>query len=508
MNNNNFAETIKNIYEQETYLDKHGDSVLFTIFIVIIFFVLFSYFVVKTNIKSLKGNWNENKCKPYVIPFAGLINNDPKKSNLEFTGENFTECTYSILNYIISEVLQPIYYSVNNFHTMFENMEKSIENSRKMFSYIRNVLSSIVTIIMTRILNVMMPLQHSFIKVKSIFGKINGILTTSLFTAIGSFLTLKSFFRSFTEILIIALGSLAAAIGTMWILPFTWPAAAAATAFFLAVSIPLAAILAGLERVVYLTEKSLPKKPRCFDENTLIPTENGDIKIKHVKPGTILKDGNTITATLKLDAKQQNMYKLNEIIVSGSHLLVYNNKIIYVHEHPDSLKIESYDKPYIYCISTKFKTISLNNTILLDWDDITAKEAKKIIKSNITCYENLYGGFPENTSVILNNGEEIVIEKVKIGDVLKNNNIVYGVVSLPSTVPRKYFIENNEINCGKHLYTIENNLAKSINEYQSLSYTYEKIPMYHLLTSKSEILINKTKFCDFNGCIDLFLEKH
>ena len=131
MNNNNFAETIKNIYQQETYLDKHGDSVLFTIFIVVVFFVLFSYFLVKTNITSLKGNWNENKCKPYVIPFAGWINKDPKKSNLEFTGENFTECTYSILNYIVGEFLQPIYYSVNNFHTMFENMEKSIENSRK-----------------------------------------------------------------------------------------------------------------------------------------------------------------------------------------------------------------------------------------------------------------------------------------------------------------------------------------------------------------------------------------
>ena len=270
----------------------------------------------------------------------------------------------------------------------------------------------------------------------------------------------------------------------------------------------MAAILIGLERVIYLTEKSVPKKPRCFDEDTLIPTINGDIKIKDIQPGTILKDGNTITATLKLDAKQQNMYKLNGLIVSGSHLVVHNNKIIYIHEHPDSIKIESYDKPYIYCVSTKFKTICLNNTILLDWDDLTAREAKKIIKSNIPCYENLYGGFPENTSVNLNNGKVTTIENVKVGDVLENNNIVYGIVSLPPSVPKKYFINENEIICGKHLYTIENNLAKSINEYKCLSYTCEKIPMYHLLTSKTEIRINNTTFCDFNGCIDLFLEKH
>ena len=134
--------------------------------------MIFAYFLVRTNLKSLRNNWNENKCKPYVIPFAGLINKDPKKNSMEYTEENFAECTYSILTYIMGEFLEPIYYSVNNFHEMLKTIEDTIQNARKMFAYIRNVLSSIVMIIMARILNVLMPLQHSFIKFKSIFGNI------------------------------------------------------------------------------------------------------------------------------------------------------------------------------------------------------------------------------------------------------------------------------------------------------------------------------------------------
>ena len=508
MNNNNFTETIKNIYQQESYLDKYGDSVLFTIFIVVVFFILFSYFFIRSNISSLKSNWNENKCKPYVIPFAGLINKDPNKSNLEFTGENFSECTYSILNYIVGEFLQPIYYSINNFHTMFENMEKTLQNSRKMFAYIRNVLSSIVNIIMTRILSVMMPLQFSFIKIKSVFGKINGILTTTLFTALGSFLTMKSFFRSFVEILIAALGVLAAAIVSMWLLPFTWPAASAATSFFLAVSIPLAAILAGLQHVIYLTEKSVPKKPRCFDENTVFETVNGNVNIKDIQPGTVLKNGNTITATMKVDSSTEIMYRLNDITVSGSHVMVYNNKVITVAEHPNSIRINNYTKDHIYCVSTKYKTIKLNNTLFLDWDDLSVEEIEKIIKSNLTHYENLYGGFTKDTEIILENNKKTTIQNVKVGDVLENNNIVYGIVSMEPSTVKKYSINNNEIICGNHHYIIENNLAISIDKYETIDNSTEKVPLYSLLTSKGEITINNVRFCDFNGCLELFLEKN
>ena len=55
----------------------------------------------------------------------------------------------------------------------------------------------------------------------------------------------------------------------MWILPFTWPAAAAMTALFVAVAVPLAIIAISLGDVLHITSsKNIPGKPGCFDEDT------------------------------------------------------------------------------------------------------------------------------------------------------------------------------------------------------------------------------------------------
>ena len=502
-----FAEKIKKIYEQESYLDKYGDSVVITFVILFIFFLLFSYFLVRNQIKSLKANWNENKCKPYVIPFAGFINGKQGEDSFDFTEANFTECTQSILTYIAGEFIKPIYYSVNVLHSTLSSMEKGFQNARKMFNYITAMLSSIFTIILDRIFNTLIPLQHSFIKQKSIFGKIQGILTATLFTAFGSFLSLKSFFSSFANILIAALVVLAAFIVSMWIIPFTWPVAIGATAFFVAVSIPLALILSGLERVIYLTEKSVPSKPSCFDENTMFVTKDkGPVKIKDLEPGTILEDGSKVTATMKCNANGQCMYFLNDIYVSGTHSLVYNDKEIYISEHPDAIQLDNYSKPYVYCLSTSNKRFVLNDITFLDWDDLTEEETLILRNHNIIDVESCYGGFPEKSLVTLEDGSEKCIEDIKIGDYLDKNNVVYGIVKIPETQLYRYSIFDKKIICGNHLFIREDNLARSISNYARKPLLHKRKSLYSLLTTKRTFVVNHVECYDFNGNIEVILD--
>lgn len=501
-----FAEKIKKIYEQETYLDKYGDSLVIAFVIIFIFFLLFSYLFIRNQVKSLKVNWNENKCKPYVIPFAGFINGKHGEDSFDFTEANFTECTQSILTYIAGEFIKPIYYSLNVLHSTLSSLEKGIQNARKMFNYITTMLSSIFTIILDRIFNTLIPLQHSFIKQKSIFGKIQGILTATLFTAFGSFLSLKSFFASFSNILITALIALSAFTISMWIIPFTWPVAAGATAFFVAVSIPLAIILSGLERVIYLTEKSIPSKPSCFDENTLFTTKNhGQVKIKDLEPGTILGDGTKVTAVMKCDASGQKMFFLNNVYVTGSHSLFYNNKIICISEHPDAIELDNYKNPFVYCLSTNTKKIILDDITFLDWDDLTKEETEILRNNNVKNIESCYGGFPGKSVVTLEDGSVKYIENIKVGDSLDKDNVVYGIVKLPPSTLYMYSIFNKRLVCSNHLFISQDNLARSISNYARESLNIKK-PLYNLLTTKGIFSINSIKCYDFNGNIEVFLD--
>jgi hypothetical protein len=199
-------------------------------------------------------------------------------------------------------------------------------------------------------------------------------------TALGAYFTLQSLMGAIIQFIIIILIAMSIVILSLWLGFFTWPAAVAMTAVFVAISIPLTIIVVFMTQMLHIHTSSVPsiprgRKPSCFDENTefIVKTEdNKEVfkKIKDLQLYDILKNDSKITTILKLDAKNETMYRLNNVIVSGSHSVLYNNKWVLVKEHPKSKIIGNYKKPYLYCINTDTKYIEINNTIFVDWDEI------------------------------------------------------------------------------------------------------------------------------------------
>ena len=49
------------------------------------------------NSQELKSNWQNIRCDPLYIPFAGIINKPPEKTIAEYTAENFNMCVTKVL---------------------------------------------------------------------------------------------------------------------------------------------------------------------------------------------------------------------------------------------------------------------------------------------------------------------------------------------------------------------------------------------------------------------------
>ena len=77
---------------------------------------------------------------------------------------------------------------------------------------------------------------------------------------------------------------------------------------------PVAIIAGWMIHILNIQSRSVPKKPGCFDKNTKIATKNGIFPISNLKLGTILENGDRVTATFKI-ANSNDMYKFNNIIV-------------------------------------------------------------------------------------------------------------------------------------------------------------------------------------------------
>jgi len=322
------------------------------------------------------------------------------------------------------------------------------------------------------------------------------------------------------EFIIIILITLAALIVVLWIVPFTWGTAISMTAIFIAISIPMAIILAFMLEVLHVQTNLKIPTLKCFDENTMILMNDGNKKkISEINPGDILYENNEVTSCIKVETKGSILYELDNIIVSDSHIVNFNNNWIPIFKHPDAKIYNNYSKPFLYCLNTSNKIIKINNHIFSDWDEIFNKDIEKLknnkilkIKKNSDIHFLMESGFNENTKIKLKNGSVKNIKEVSIGDILINNELVYGVVMINGkTIKHQYKYdlgENIIVEGGPNINWMENNLKNnySLLHKNKISITNNDI-LYHLLTIQKTFYIENIQFYDYNAAIDLFLEK-
>lgn len=521
-------KNIEKMYKNLTYFDQYGGSVMVFFLITIILIILCSYCFVMINIAPIKDDWPNQRCKPYIMPFAGMINKPDGISIKDYTSQNFSYCTQNIMSNISGVFLQAITFVTNLVSGILDDLKKSINSIRAMFHKIRTFFQSVVEEIMGRIMNVSISLQKIIISTKDIIGKIQGVMTSGLFTTLGAFYTLQALMGAIAQMIITILIVLAAIIIALWAVPFTWGAAGAMTAVFLAISIPMAIILAFmLEYLKVKPDLSIPKI-KCFDKYTLLDMDDGSQKkIIDIKIGDILVNGNKVTGKIKVLKEGSEMYQLNGVIVSDSHIVNYGSKWIKVSEHPNSIKISGYEESFLYCLNTTNKTITINNTIFTDWDEIYGENIEIIktkcdLNNNSDIHKYLDGGFIGNTKITLKNGEDKKIKNIVVGDILSEGEIVYGVVEIDGenlNSQYKYYLGNNiTIEGGSNFYLYEKNssliislnLDAKIEKTQSIKKNKEtnEMILYHLLTNKNSFSIGKIKFYDYNSNIDFFFSKN
>ena len=522
--NSNFYEFFNDLYSNREYLDKYGIDLFITSIALFIFFIAISYFYVMSKVEPIKAEWDKHKCNPAYMPFAGQIIRPTDQTQLEYTAQNFSRCVNEILAQVVAQFLSPVYYLTDNIVLVFKKLLKSVDTMRHMMTYIRLKFQTIVQHIMNKVLNVFIPMQKLLIKFKDALAKVVGVATAGLYTAIGAFMALKAFIGSFLTIIIAALVLAVAAIVALWILPFTWPAAAAGTVFFLLLSIPTAIIAGWLGHILSLTARAVPGKPggpsACFDKNTIIETkEFGKMFIKNIKPGTILKNGVIVNATFKCALNNQKMYNINGIIVSESHKIFHNELgWIFTYDHPNAVEIKDYREKYIYCLNTNTKRMTIKGLKFLDWDELEPLDIIKLKNLNYLTHNcslsmihrNLDSGLSKNTKIELMDGHNKSIKNIKVNDQLRFGERVLAIVKIDTTDMKdfkKYDFKNNYLIGGPNITIDDWDLGKlnTLTRFGTLK-PKDKY-LYHLVTDTGKFTANGIKIHDYNGTIENIIDK-
>lgn len=148
-----------------------------SILIVIIFAIINIVSVLGIGIEHIKQNWNEYKCMPVVIPFAGYFDHDPM--------ETFNGCIQGVLGGFISEILGPIY-------TIFEQISAIGEQIGQFMSMFNNIVGIFKFNFLDMLTNVyeigtklLLGLSQFAITIQDMINKVVGIFLTIIYLFLG-----------------------------------------------------------------------------------------------------------------------------------------------------------------------------------------------------------------------------------------------------------------------------------------------------------------------------------
>lgn len=188
-----FFKKLQNKLDNVSYGDMYGGSVIITALIIFAFLYLFIYFYINYKLSDLRKKWEDIKCNPLYMPFAGKIFQPTDQTEQEFTEENFDFCSQNILKGIVGDAFNPVTVATGVISETFLEFTKSVNSARDMFDYLRTQLTEIFARIYAQILVLLIPFQVIFKSLKDTMNKGNGVMLVGMQSLIGAYYTFGSF---------------------------------------------------------------------------------------------------------------------------------------------------------------------------------------------------------------------------------------------------------------------------------------------------------------------------
>ena len=353
------------------------------IFIIIISFNLYAVFV--SMYDDINDNWGEYKCNPSVMPFASTFGHD--------TTSNFYGCVQNTQSTFMSYMLAPINHGMNSLTDVGAQFQGTLQNVRGFVSEIRSKIVSIVEFIYGAFVNTVVEFQKLTISMRDLFHKIMGVIITFLYFVDGSIKALNSLWK----------GPVGGAVRTV--------------------------------------QRFRLPNPFCFSRDTKIPiidrisNETIYTSVDKINIGDTIYNTNVKGTVWLLNDKKTPMYSLKtnntNIICTESHKIYLGDKLVPISSVNEATKIENNKDKYLYNFIMDSAIINIDGYNYSDWNEITLGTSQYLLKSNNLSKQNQYINenlHTDTTLVTMNDLTNKKHEDIIPGDILENNNLVFGVV--------------------------------------------------------------------------------
>lgn len=361
------------------------DAIIVALVTIIAIFAT-TYTFALTRIQFLKKNWVEYRCNPIYMPVAGMVGDS--------VISNFTKCSMKAFHDYAGFMMDPIMAEFSVVNDTITEVSSTMDSMRNMMSGVRGGFLGIIGTVFGKISNLISQFQYTIIRMRTLLQRIIGVMMSFVYvfsTGMDTGTSIKN-------------GPIGKTMGVL-----------------------------------------------CFHEDTIIQLKSGEpIAMKNARIGDVLKSGSVVTSIYKIqDQVRSCIYNVNGVYVTGTHKIKLNHNFVYVYEHPDA-KPELVTSPNLVCLNTSDHRIHIGDMEFLDFvetdDDVLHTMRRMQLEMDYNNEFLIYNsiqteklskrsGVNEHARVLMHDGTEKRISKIKPGDILIGNNKVIGVITHNTTDP-------------------------------------------------------------------------
>lgn len=174
----------KYIAESQTYFGRHAGDVAITVVVVggaLAWMLRNSYSAVMA---QAKANWEQNKCNPIYMPFAGVILPIPGQSAATTTIQNFDYCIQKDLSIFFSVLLLPLEYVAFLILTSIDLLIKMSVLFAQFLAWLRSLFSGQAMDMYNKLIAITVPVILIVAKMRDAMARASATLLTSLYVTL------------------------------------------------------------------------------------------------------------------------------------------------------------------------------------------------------------------------------------------------------------------------------------------------------------------------------------
>lgn len=385
--------------------------------LVLLFTFLILIFAVK---KIIKKNWSTFKCHPAVTPFSNFFGHDPAKS--------YSECLADNVKSSSEEVMKPYNDIIEIQQSNSNSMLESINGVRGVINSFKENFMNSMQELMNKFGNIGSTIQYLLLKIKALFEKILALYVTLLYFAWSLLKGLESIVRDPD---ILASQALVDKATNLVAKPPNFTNA-------------FKDVDKQINKGINKSKKKL-KKAFCFDADSLVLMETGDLKpMKEINIGDKMFNGITVFGKIVMYQPNTKVYNIDTVNVTADHLCFIDNKWMAVKKLVETKNVNYKYVDYVYSLVTSNNIIPSSKIIFRDYEESNDKQIQAMIshltlcslnknnKNNIHIIDKYYetgelsNCLDSKNFIKMRNNKMKLITEIKIGDEIPNG-IVLGV---------------------------------------------------------------------------------